>query len=165
MARVRKVDRILITVQNVIDQLTEIPIDDIVMVTAAGAPAIIEDEYTVSGKTITWNVIGAGYDLDSGDVVVACYEYDNGLGADITPYDGSDPTMNPNLLQYILTVIEEGIMPKLIHVPVASTLVMSVDGSAIILGVHWTRNGKILTWISGTTLSVGAIISVEYRVL
>jgi hypothetical protein len=162
MARVRRVDNLTIAVQNVIPQLTETPINNIVMMLADGSAAIPTDEYIVSGKTVTWDEVAAGYDLEVGNVVVADYEYDDGEGV-VPPYDGSDATMNPSLISYDMVVAETNIVPKLIHVPVASTFVVRVNGSLVTVGVDWTRNGKTLTWISATTLNVNDVVSVEYR--
>jgi hypothetical protein len=158
VSRVRKVENLEIITQNVIPQLAEIPIDNAVMMLAVGAPAIPTSEYTVDEQTIIWNDVVAGYDLEIGEVVVVDYEYD-----DVYPYDGSDPTMNPVFLSYNLTVAEEDIVPKLIHGPEAATLVVKVNDVVVTEGVDWTRSGKVLTWISGTTLNVGDTIYVEYR--
>jgi len=165
MARVRKIDKFIISTQNVIPQLVETSIDNVVMLLAAGGPAIPEDEYTVSGKTITWDAGVAGYNLEIGDIIVADYEYDDGLGDGdvIPPYDPTDSVHNPVLVQYDLIVIEINIVPSLIHVPVADTLIVKVNGNLTSEGVEWTRSGKVLTWISGTTLNINDVVYVEYR--
>jgi hypothetical protein len=162
MANVRSSENLTIIAQNVIPQLAETPLNDVVMMIAGGAPAIPVNEYTVSDKTITWDEVSAGYDLEIGEIVVVDYEYDDGEGT-VPPYDPSDPAMNPSFVEYDMIVAEENIVPKLVHVPVASTLVVMVDGNSTTEGVDWTRSGKRLTWISGTTLNVGDTVSVQYR--
>ena len=168
MARVRNIENLIISAQNVIPQLAEIPIDNVAMVLSGGAPAIPQTEYTISGKTITWNDVEAGYNLEIGEIAVVDYEYENGIseggGGGVTPpYDASDSSMNTVLVQYTTDVAEEDIVPKLIHVPVADTLIVKVNGIVVTEGVDWTRDGRTLTWISGTTLNVNDIVYTEYR--
>lgn len=165
MAILPKLENLTLVTQNVIPDLAETAYDNQVMILANGNPAVPETEYTVSGKVITWDEVIAGYDLEIGDVVNADYHYDDGVPA-VPPeeeYDSSDSGMNPVSMSYTMTVAEEDIVPKLIHVPVASSLTVSVNSISTTEGVEWTRSGKVLTWISVTTLEVGDVVSVFYR--
>lgn len=164
MARVRVIDKFTISTQNVIPQLTYAPIDGLVTMVVVGAAAIPDDEYTVSGQTVTWDEVSAGYDLEVGDVAVIDYEYENGISGDAPPYDEESSSSNPVEISYNLTVAETNTVPRLIHVPVSSTFSMLVNGGSTTAGVDWTRNGKNVTWTSATTLNINDIVSVEYRI-
>ena len=73
MATVWKLDTLVISVQNIIPELTEYPINGVVLTLTAGVPALPDTEFTVSDKTITWNPIVAGYDLEVGEKVYVYY--------------------------------------------------------------------------------------------
>lgn len=165
MAILPKSENLTLITQNVIPDLAETVYENQVTILANGNPAVPGTEYTVSGKVITWDEVTAGYDLEVGNVVNADYHYDDGVPA-VPPeeeYDSSDSGMNPVSMSYDMIVAEEDVVPSLIHVPVASSLTVSVNSISTTEGVEWTRIGKVLTWISVTTLSVGAVVSVSYR--
>ncbi len=165
MAILPKLENLTIVTQNVIPDLAETAYESQVIILANGNPAVPGTEYTVSGKVITWDDAIAGYNLEVGNVVNVDYHYDDGVSAvpEEEDYDSSDSGMNPVLMFYDMMVVEEDIVPKLIHVPVASTFVVSVNDVLTTEGVEWTRSGKVLTWISATTLDVGDVVSVSYR--
>lgn len=158
MPYIPKSENLTIVTQNIIPDLAEIPVNGVINLTVVGSAGIPVDEYTVSGQTITWDFTSAEYNLEVGEIVVANYLYD-----DVYPYDGSDSTHNPIDLSYERTVYTQNIVPKLIHNPVASTFAVLVNGSPVLDGVHWTRSGRDLTWISGTDLEVGDAVTFSYR--
>lgn len=158
MAFIPKSENLVIVTQNVIPELAEIPVQDVVALITAGMPAIPVTEFTVNEKVITWNAAVAGYNIEVGEIVNANYLYD-----DVSSYDGADSSMNPVQVDYDMVVAELNVAPKLIHVPVSSTLAVLVNGTPVLEDVDWTRSGKVLTWISGTDLEVEDLMSVMYR--
>jgi len=165
MAILPKSENLVVATQNVIPDLVETAYQNLVTMLANGNPAVSGTEYTVSGKVVTWDEVTAGYNLEVGNVVNVDYHYDDGVsGVPVEEdYDSSDSSMNPVSMSYDMIIAEEDIMPKLIHVPVASTLIVSVNDVLTTENVEWTLSGKVLTWISATTLNVGDVVSVFYR--
>jgi hypothetical protein len=161
MALVPNIENITIVTKNVIPSLSETPYQNFASILAGGSPAVYITEYKVSGKTITWI---ADYDLEVGEVVTVSYTYDDGLPASVGVYDPTDPTQNPVTVNYNLTVTTINNVPNLVHTPVATTLVVKVNGVRKTEGVDWSYIGRVITWISGSTLNVGDIVNVSYRV-
>lgn len=73
----RKVETFIISVQNIISNLVFEPIINALMVFVInkGYPTNPTTDWSISGATITWNQIGAGYNLEVGDIVVVDYNY------------------------------------------------------------------------------------------
>jgi len=167
MALIPKIENLTIVTQNVIPDLAEDAYLNQAMILAGGSPAVINDEYTVSGKTITWDSVAADYNLEVGEVVTVDYVYDNhqsGVGGTGGVYSPIDPTQNPVDVEYDLIVIIQNIIPNLIHTPVVDSLTVKVNGVLKIEGVDWTHSARIITWISGSTLAVSDIVTVAYRI-
>ena len=160
MAFIPKSENLVIVTQNVIPELAEIPVQNVVALITAGMPAIPVTEFTVNEKVITWNEVVAGYNIEVGEIVNANYLYDEDSSSS---YDGANSSMNPVQVDYDMVVAELNIAPKLIHNPVASTLAILVNSIPVLEGVDWTRSGKVITWISGTDLEIGDLMSVTYR--
>jgi hypothetical protein len=70
-----KVEALTIATLNVIPDLQFTPIVGAVTVVAAGGNTVPGVDWTISGKTITWNAGAAGYNLDPSDWVVVTYLY------------------------------------------------------------------------------------------
>jgi len=167
MALIPNIENLTIVTQNVIPDLAEDAYLDQAMILAGGSPAVPDTEYTVSGKTITWDEVAAGYNLEVGEVVTVDYTYDDhtvGAGGTGGVYDATDPGQNPVTTDYDLIVIIQNTVPNLIHTPVANSFTLKVNGVLKTEGVDWTRSGRNVTWISGSTLVVGDVVTYAYRV-
>jgi hypothetical protein len=162
MAEVRNVEVLTIAVEDVIPNLAETPVTGKVMLDAGGVPARPGEDFTVSGKVITWL---QPFTLSVGDKVTADYQYDDGIspnGGD--PEDPTNPEQNPWLFNYNKVVAEEDIVPDMIHIPVGDTLVVKVNDVTVVRGTDYTwGGGKTLTWISGTALEVDDVVNFQYR--
>lgn len=167
MALIPKIENLIITIQNVIPDLAETVYLNQAMILAGGTPAVPIVEYTVLDKTITWNSGAAGYNLEVGEVVTVNYEYDDhtsGVGGTGGVYSPTDPAQNPVTVEYNLTVIIQNLVPKLIHTPVVNSFTLKVNDVLKTEGVDWVRSNRDITWISGSILAVGAIVTVDYRI-
>lgn len=153
-----KYETLTIITQNIIPKLTEIPYDNVVQLTTMNASCTLGVDYDVSGKTVTFYPLIANYDLLVGDTITVYYLYNN---EEI--YDPSSPSVNPSNVTYNIEIVEENIVPKLIHRPVTDTLYVLRNGNVVIEEVDWEIEGKVLTWVSLTTLEVGDILTVDYR--
>lgn len=148
-------ENLSVVTKNVIPSLKYTPYGGVVNLLAGGSPAVPVTEFTVTGTTITWAGI---YDINVGEIITVFYDYDD--GSDV--FDASDTTMNPLEVSYNLTVIQENIVPKLIHTPVSGTLSVTVNSVRVNEGIDWSISGRTITWL-GSTLSVGSRVGVIYR--
>lgn len=167
MALIPKIENLTIVTQNVIPDLVEDAYLNQAMILAGGSPAVIGTEYIVSGKIITWNSGVAEYDLEIGEVVTVDYFYDDhlpGVGGTGGIYNSTDPAQNPVDVEYDLIVIISNLIPNLIHTPVVDSLTVKVNAVLKTEGVDWIQSGRVITWISGTTLVVGDVVTVAYRI-
>lgn len=162
MADKSRVQVLIIAVEDIIPTLAEIPIAGTVNMDAGGVPALPGDDFTVSGKVITWL---QPFTLSVGDKVTVDYEYDDGVDPFAgDPEDATDSNQNPSSIDYNKVVAEEDIVPKMIHIPVVDTLIVKVNDVTVVRDTDYTWGGvKTLTWISGTTLSVDDVVNFQYR--